>query len=203
MFKELPDELNLHIFSFLAMKDLNAISATHQAGKRLANDDHLWQKKVRSEFYLNVPCDVNPKSFYIAMTQQCRAEQRLVTAYLKATVFYSKFLESDSEDTEPSFEEMENLDECLLFSRKTFIENLNQKINSLEDADLINNINTFTNLIVNQFCVWKPINTENQDPQTIIEIDKLSILMIFCKCNAYLSLRKVLNNEPIPVNHIT
>ncbi|WP_044881702.1 F-box protein [Neochlamydia sp. EPS4] len=76
--KQLPDELLLHIFSFLQAFDLLEVELTCHQWKNLANDETLWKNLYQKHFELYGP-DEGPfkESYFAAHWEKCLDEKTM------------------------------------------------------------------------------------------------------------------------------
>ncbi|KIC75228.1 hypothetical protein DB42_AK00280 [Neochlamydia sp. EPS4] len=71
--KQLPDELLLHIFSFLQAFELLAVELTCHRWKNLAHDETLWKNLYQKNYETDLPDEGPYKESYFAAH---RVEQR-------------------------------------------------------------------------------------------------------------------------------
>jgi hypothetical protein len=92
MFIELPDEVNLHIFSFLCHSNqaIANVAMVNQFSYRLVEDDMVWKKKVLDEYNQNIPNGENPKKYYLDLRAKIAAEKNLVQHYYQVYLALKK-----------------------------------------------------------------------------------------------------------------
>ncbi|BBI16251.1 F-box protein [Neochlamydia sp. S13] len=76
--KQLPDELLLHIFSFLQAFDLLEVELICHRWKNLANDETLWKNLYQKHFEIYGP-DEGPfkESYFAAHWEKCLDEKTM------------------------------------------------------------------------------------------------------------------------------
>jgi len=76
-FKKLPNDLKLHIFSFLKTKDAVAVTTTNRINRQLFTSNELWWQRLRLDFFAQAAAQQDPKELYISLNQQWRNEKSL------------------------------------------------------------------------------------------------------------------------------
>lgn len=69
-FDTLPTDVKLHLFSFLRVKDVMAVTATNRTNKSLQNNPHFWRHRAALDFGAQIPNDVDKRQFYLDLHNQ-------------------------------------------------------------------------------------------------------------------------------------
>ncbi|KIC75230.1 hypothetical protein DB42_AK00300 [Neochlamydia sp. EPS4] len=77
--KQLPNELLLHIFSFLQAFDLLEVELTCHQWKNLAHDETLWKDLYRKHFEIYWPDEGPFKESYFAAYREKRGHEKIMT----------------------------------------------------------------------------------------------------------------------------
>ncbi len=90
-YDDLPADVQLHVFSFLSMKDTANVFKTSCALANLSNDNDFWRYKVRQDFHFSSPRDYDAKLYYQEIFVRLGQEQKVFVAFLRALLSISAY----------------------------------------------------------------------------------------------------------------